>query len=324
MDHSALFSRFGRLLLGTAGLTLVLVLVGAIVRSTGSGLGCGTAGGWHDWPLCHGRLLPPATVDSIIEFSHRALAAAVSLCLLGAVAWTASTPALRSRFGGAIAAALGLLILQIGLGALTVRLLDEGVINPAFVVAHLATAFAFFGTLVATGTRALGMARPADGAATPFPTFAKLFTLATLGLVFIQILIGGLVANLGASLACPEFPACAGGVWIPSWAGPVGIQIAHRLGAVIVSVVVVALFFVLRPHPRAPRTLLAVAVGVVAVQFALGVLTVLLGLPLMARAAHHVMAYALFGAIVSVAYGVLANPLRPQPESLGNAAVAAT
>jgi heme A synthase len=231
---------------------------------------------------------------------------------------------LRNRFGGAIAAALGLLILQIGLGALTVRLLDEGEINPAFVVAHLATAFAFFGTLVATGTHALGQARPPAVAAAPVPALPKLLTLVTLGAVFLQVLIGGLVANMGASMACPEFPSCAGGVWIPSWAGPIGLQIGHRLGALIVSVLVVALFFVLKPYPRAPRSLLAVAVGVVVVQFALGVVTVLLGLPLMARAAHHVMAYALFGTIVSIAYGVLASPPRAQPEVIGGAAVAAT
>ena len=38
---------------------LVLLFVGAIVRATGSGLGC------PDWPFCYGRLVPPTSADQI-------------------------------------------------------------------------------------------------------------------------------------------------------------------------------------------------------------------------------------------------------------------
>ncbi|MBM3268246.1 MAG: COX15/CtaA family protein [Candidatus Sericytochromatia bacterium] len=315
MDHSVLFRRFGMLLHATAGLTLVLVLVGAIVRSTGSGLGCGTAGGMHDWPLCHGQLIPPATVEAIIEFSHRALAGAVSLCLLGAAGWAAATPPLRARFGGPMAAALALLVLQIGLGALTVRLLSDGEINPAFVVAHLATAFTFFGTLVVIGSHAMKIARGPDTTEPDLPVFPRALVIFTTGAVFFQAITGGLVANLGASMACPEFPACAGGVWVPTLDGAVGLQVWHRIGAVVVSALIVALFFILRPHASAPRRLLAVTVGVLVLQFALGVTTVLLGLPLLARGAHHVVAYALFGSMVAISYHVFSG--RPRSEAAG-------
>lgn len=310
MQNSLLFKRFGTLLLTTGVLTLILVFVGVVVRATGSGLGCGTAGGWHDWPLCHGQLIPPATVDALIEFSHRACAAVVSICLIGAAGWAWSNPLLRRYFAGGMGFALGLLILQITLGALTVRLLHDGEINPAFVVAHLATAFTFFGTVVALGLHARRLAKGGEEAMPDYSGSLRAFSLLTAGAVMFQAILGGLVANLGASMACPEFPSCAGGVWIPSLAGPIGLQVIHRLGAVVVTALIVALALYVRKQAPALKALSNTAVALVLVQFTLGVLTVLLGLPLMARAAHHVTAYALFGTAVALCYVVFAGRTR--------------
>lgn len=305
MHNAVLFCRFGRLVHGLAALTLVLVLVGVIVRATGSGLGCGTAGGWHDWPLCHGQLFPPATIDAFIEYSHRLLAAVVSLSLLGAVIWTLKTPALRQRLMGGVLLALGLLVGQIVLGALTVRLLDGTQINPGFVVAHLATAFMFFATLVITGLHALQIAKANSTPA--FSAHLRWYVSIVCGAVCVQLLVGGLVANLGASMACPEFPSCAGGVLIPAWDGPMGLQVLHRIGAVVVALLIMGLAWAVRR--QSSLSLLAkVSVGLVALQFAMGVATVLLGLPLMARALHHVLAYVLLGAVVGIGYLVLWSP----------------
>ena len=41
------------------------VTLGGVVRLTDSGLGC------PDWPLCHGKLIPPAEFHTLIEYSHR-------------------------------------------------------------------------------------------------------------------------------------------------------------------------------------------------------------------------------------------------------------
>ena len=48
-----------------------LVVLGGVVRVTGSGLGC------PDWPLCYGRVVPPWELTALIEYSHRMVASAI-------------------------------------------------------------------------------------------------------------------------------------------------------------------------------------------------------------------------------------------------------
>src|SRR5207237_6083152 len=63
---------FRALSVATAVATYALVVLGGVVRVSGSGLGC------PDWPLCHGRVLPPLDLHAIIEYSHRTAASLTS------------------------------------------------------------------------------------------------------------------------------------------------------------------------------------------------------------------------------------------------------
>lgn len=71
--------------LGLAALTLI-VLTGAAVRLSGSGLGC------PHWPECYGKFYPPLATHAIIEFSNRVITGPV--CIAAGIAWLA---ALRRR-----------------------------------------------------------------------------------------------------------------------------------------------------------------------------------------------------------------------------------
>ena len=101
---------FRALSVATALVTYALVVLGGVVRVSGSGLGC------PDWPLCHGRVLPPLDLHAIIEYSHRTTAslASVLIVLTAVVAWLAW----RKRRDIVIPAlvALGLLVVQVVLG----------------------------------------------------------------------------------------------------------------------------------------------------------------------------------------------------------------
>src|SRR5258708_12946830 len=76
--------RYTQLAWAAAVCTYLLIILGAIVRITGSGLGCG-----EHWPLCNGRLLPPLDLPTLIEYAHRLVAAlvAVIVALLAVTAW---------------------------------------------------------------------------------------------------------------------------------------------------------------------------------------------------------------------------------------------
>ena len=74
---------FRYLTLATLVGVFALIVLGGVVRITESGLGC------PDWPLCHGRIIPPFDAATLIEYSHRLVASVVGLLVLATlvVAW---------------------------------------------------------------------------------------------------------------------------------------------------------------------------------------------------------------------------------------------
>src|SRR5437016_4695792 len=134
---------FTRLAWSAAACTYLLIILGAIVRITGSGMGCG-----DHWPLCNGKLLPPLDLPTLIEYGHRLAAALVSVLVsaLAAYAWWLRRGAgSGERYVPSRTAyvALGLLIVQVLLGAVTVKL----ELPPWTVILHLGTAMLLLATL---------------------------------------------------------------------------------------------------------------------------------------------------------------------------------
>ena len=104
----------------------LIVLTGAAVRLTGSGLGC------PDWPKCHGGYVAPMRLHAWIEYGNRLISGFVALAAIaaGLLAWRRRPFRWELALFGALLP-LGV-IAQAGLGALTV----ESHLSPGFVMAH--------------------------------------------------------------------------------------------------------------------------------------------------------------------------------------------
>src|SRR3954454_22630961 len=98
-----------------AALASGLIVLGGVVRITGSGMGCG-----DHWPLCDGEWFPPLDLLTLIEIGHRWAAALVSLVVVGMTlfAWVRHRGDSRLRTPATLGTVL--LILQVLLGAVTV------------------------------------------------------------------------------------------------------------------------------------------------------------------------------------------------------------
>ena len=109
-------------------------------------------------------------------------------------------------------------------------------------------------------------------------------------LVYLQILLGATMRHTGAGLAIPDFPLMFGGLVPDHWDSKIGIHFSHRVGALMVTLSVLALVARIRSHHRSNPALTAPATGLmllVAVQIALGAVTVLSERAVSGRACRH-------------------------------------
>jgi heme A synthase len=282
--------RFTGLAWLAAASTYLLIILGAIVRITGSGLGCG-----EHWPLCNGRLLPPLDAPTLIEYGHRLAAAAVSVFVAAVAAYTwwlrrGAGSVERDRPDRISYVALGLLIAQVLLGAVTVKLQ----LPPWTVVLHLGTAMLLLGTLlrIARGRRLTPGASPGNTAAGSTPgSRPELVGTIALVLGFVTVLFGALTANLGAASACLGFPLCNGEL-IPAGNHLQHVHWTHRLLAY--ALLGYSLWWALRSRRRGA----CCVVALVALQVIVAATMVLLGLPRPLQAAHVAVGAAVWAGLV--------------------------
>ena len=262
----------------TVGLLFLLLVWGNLVAGLKAGLAC------PDWPLCHGKILPPFRWDIYMEFGHRVIAAVASVFLVALAAGR------YKRYGGAARAvpvlALLLLLAEIGMGGAVVLLETPVQLTTVhFMTGVLVFLLAFY-MMTFDGER--------DRPVFSFRGPAALF-LSVLALVYSQSALGAYVRHLDAGLACPDFPTCLG-KWIPALlSGPVLAHYTHRtLGFLVLLTAVTLYLFVRRdPRQRGNRHLALAFLVLVAVQIGVGALVVLSKLYFLATALHLAVALGL-------------------------------
>jgi heme A synthase len=277
-------SGFRALAVVTALVSYLEIVLGGTVRITGSGEAC------PDWPTCHGQLIPQLSGHVLIEYSHRLAASLVSILvvlLVVAAIWVWRQPRYLKTLS---IIAVGLLVLQVILGGITVL----ANLPPPIVAAHLAIATLLLGLLTTIAVYAFtGRAGRPSLAARRFSRAVMFAASAT----FLLILSGSYVVGSNASLGCYTWPLCNGQL-IPM-GGQAGVDIAflHRLIALVTGIAVIGVA-VMAGRIRSSRPIIfwsAVAALIVyAAQVLLGAGNVWTGLSQGVRIAHLAAAQALW------------------------------
>ena len=242
-----------------------LMTVGALVRASQSGLGC------PDWPSCHGRLLAGGH-HAMIEEVHRWIASVLIIGVVVLAIGVFRQYRAERRLTGPLMVVLGLLVLQVVLGGVTVLLKNVS----WTVVIHYGAAALLVAALALVTVR---LAFPANGTAPTRDAFATAVSWFA-GLSFALLLIGSTVANTDSHTSCGQgFPLCNGSL-LPTLNHHVVINLVHRTWAGAMLVFAVWLLWRSRRDradvPRIQRAVLAV-VSLYLVQAVLGIVVVAVG-----------------------------------------------
>ncbi len=266
--------------------TYCLLVLGSTVRVTDSGMGC------PGWPLCSGKVGPIDQFRPLMEQSHRYLATLVTILILAlaVLAWRTGPAARRVR--GPALASVGVIAVQIVLGAITVVTSNA----PVTVALHLAVALLFLG--IVTVTAVASFVAPEEP--WPLPRRAGRLAWMTLAALFFVLISGSLVVDGGAQSACKSLPACFGS---RASGGLIALQLAHRSMVLIGgTLVVVYLITLLRRGTilRSPRLLALSGLVLVTAQAVVGAFNALLGAPEALADLHLALASALWAVVVAV------------------------
>ena len=266
-----------RLAISTLVLSFALILLGGFVHSTGSSLAC------PDWPLCYGQIMPEMTGGVAIEHSHRLLGATVGLLTI-----LTCVMAYRRRKHDPVVfrlsvIAVALVIFQGTLGGLTVIYL----LPTALSTAHLATAMLFLSTILWIALRShRGPSKHSESIGSWKPD--RLILLTAL-IIYMQIVLGALVRHTGAAIVCPDIPFCLGHPWPLDLHPTTRLHMLHRYVAIgVAGLVLFAGGRIRKQHynDRPIRSLAMLGIGLVCLQFGLGIASVLTDLSLVAVTAH--------------------------------------
>ena len=264
--------------------SLLLIVAGGLVTSTGSGLAV------PDWPSTYGTFMFAFPFSKMVggifyEHGHRLIASTVGLLTIGLAVWIARTEPRRwvRRLGWL---ALAAVVTQGLLGGITVLYFLPAPIS----ISHAGLAQIFFGMVVSLALfTSPGWCGSREQPPARDDRVLERLALAAPAVIYGQILLGATMRHTGAGLAIPDFPLAFGRLVPPEWTAGIAIHFAHRVGALVVTATIVATAGHVLFHHRARRDLTHSAfllAALVVLQVGLGAWTVLSGRQVAVNTAH--------------------------------------
>jgi len=294
-------AQYRRVTVGAAALLAVIIVTGAAVRLTGSGLGC------PEWPNCEaGRVTPYAANDfhAMVEFVNRLVTGLVSIAVVVAVLGSLVR---RPRRGDLVVLSLGLVvgvIVQIALGALVV----EKLLSPPWVMSHFLVSMLLLANALVLCRRA---AQPDAGFAhRPVPIVApSVVWMSRLLVVAASVVVVTGTVVTGSGPHSGDVPGTAQRATRLDLFIPDVVRVHGTSAMVLLALVLVTLLLVHRTGaPLAVTRRLEVLLVVLVAQAGVGYAQYFTGIPALFVGIHVAGATALWAATVWFALGVTERP----------------
>jgi heme a synthase len=285
-------SKYLKWLAVAASIGMLLILIGgALVTKTDSGLGCG-----RHWPGCNGSLIPDEiTTEVLIEFSHRLVTGAVSLFIVALVAWTWKTlgSVREVKFLGFLA--IFFLVAQALIGAAQV-LWGQG----DFILAlHFGISLISFSAVLLLSLIVFEVDRKFDADKVFIAPKLKWHIIGVTLYSYIVVYTGALVRHTDSSLVCPDWPLCRNNEPLAKpdnmyeW-----VQMGHRFAVLLIVVWIFYITLHVLKHYKSQKVIYygwIIASSIVILQVLAGMLVVLTKLNLFISLIHSLLITLLFG-----------------------------
>jgi heme a synthase len=287
---------------------VAVILWGALVRATGSGAGCG-----DHWPLCNGTVIQHSPrIDTMIEFTHRVTSGISFFSVVGLMLWTFAATARGHLARAASVAAVVFTLVEAILGALLVKLgltaQSHSPLRPAYLALHLANTLLLLAALTLTAhmlSRREGYLRRNIRLVSPMGALAGLLVVLIVGVTGSLAALGDTLfpaSSLGAAL---QQDFSSGSTWLLRW------RWTHPMVAFLASVFLI--WILVRAAQRSTHWnnhgLAAFVLVLLAAQYLLGVIDVVLLAPVWLQLAHLLGADALWIALVILTARLTLEPL---------------
>ena len=287
---------------------IAVILWGTLVRATGSGAGCG-----DHWPLCNGTVLQHSPrVDTMIEFTHRITSGISFFSAVGLLIWTfagtvrghlARRMAVASVAFTLVEAILGALLVKLGLTAQS-----QSPLRAPYLALHLTNTLLMLAALTLTAhmlSRRHGYLRSTVRLVAPVGAALGIFIVLVVGVTGSLAALGDTlfpVTSLSSALA-QDFSATSG--WLVRW------RWTHPTVAFLASIFLI--WLLVRAARRTAywdnRVLSAVVLLLLATQYVLGVLDVVLLAPVWMQVVHLLGADTLWAALVVLTARLTLQPI---------------
>ena len=293
---------------GVLAYFVAVILWGSLVRATGAGAGCG-----NHWPLCNGTVLQhSASVNTMIEFTHRITSGLSFFSALGLLVWTFAGTARGHLARAAAIASVAFTLVEAILGALLVKLgltaQSQSPLRPWYLALHLTNTLLLLAALTLTAhllSRKHGYLRSTVQLVAPFGASVGIIVVLIVGVTGSLAALGDTLfpaTSLGSALA-QDFSATSG--WLVRW------RWTHPTIAFLASIFLI--WILVRAAQRTMewdnRGLSALVLVLLAAQYVLGVLDVVLLAPLWLQIAHLLGADVLWVALVVLTARLTLQPM---------------